>query len=51
MIYEVQQGETSCRLDARMPFLKFQLDRFLVLNGLQATQRLAVDRKLKLVSN
>ncbi len=49
-VVTVKAGDTSQSLAARMAYSDAQLDRFLVLNGLQAGDRLVVGQKVKLVT-
>lgn len=46
----VKTGDTSQSLARRMAFADGQLDRFLVLNGLQAADKLVPGQKVKLVT-
>ncbi|WP_395333781.1 M48 family metalloprotease [Novosphingobium sp. BL-8H] len=46
----VKAGDTSQSLAARMAYSDAQLDRFLVLNGLQAADRLVPGQKVKIVT-
>jgi len=49
-VVTVRLGDTPQSLASRMAYPTAQLDRFLVLNGLQPTARLAVGQKVKLVT-
>ena len=49
-VVTVKAGDTSQSLAKRMAYADAQLERFLVLNGLQASDRLAVGQKVKLVT-
>lgn len=49
-VVTVSPGDTSQSLSARMAYPDAQFDRFLVLNGLQAGDRLVPGQKLKLVT-
>lgn len=48
-IATVRPGDTIHSLAARMAYRDFQLDRFLVLNGLTTASRLAPGQKVKLI--
>ncbi len=48
-IIKVGSRDTVARLSGRMPFEDFKLERFRVLNGLAADERLAAGRRLKIV--
>ncbi len=47
----VRSGDTAQSLASRMAYGDYQLDRFLVLNGLAANAPLKVGRRVKIVSN
>jgi len=49
-VLTVRQGDTAQSLAARMAYTSAQLDRFLILNGLRGDSKLAVGRKIKIVS-
>ena len=49
-VHTVKAGDTVQSLAAKMSYPDYQLDRFLVLNGLEANQRLAPGEKVKLVT-
>lgn len=49
-VVTVKAGDTSQSLAARMAYPDARLDRFLVLNGLQAGDRLVAGQKVKLVT-
>ena len=49
-VHRVRAGETPQSLAGRMPFERFALERFLVLNGLDADSRLRVGQKVKIVA-
>jgi predicted Zn-dependent protease len=48
-VVTVRPGDTVQTLASRMAYRDFQLDRFLMLNGLTASTRLAAGQKVKLV--
>lgn len=48
-VVTVRSGDTVQSLSQRMAYTDYQLDRFLVLNGLTATSKLAPGQKVKLV--
>ena len=48
-VVTVRPGDTVQTLASRMAYRDFQLDRFLALNGLAASTRLAAGQKVKLV--
>jgi len=49
-VVTVRSGDTLQSLASRMAYPAAQLDRFLVLNGLSSTSRLAVGQKVKIVT-
>lgn len=49
-VVTVKAGDTSQSLSKRMAYADAQLERFLVLNGLQASDRLTAGQRVKLVT-
>lgn len=49
-VVTVRNGDTAQSLSSRMAYPNAQLERFLVLNGLTATSKLAAGQKVKLVT-
>jgi predicted Zn-dependent protease len=50
LVYTVRSGDTLQSLAARMAYGDAALDRFLVLNGMDASSRLTVGQKVKLIT-